>query len=186
MSSNPFVCIRRVKVKGKSENKLTTKDRQPIAWLIELTITFCARIYTEIEHCCTLAWPLIPLDLYEAFLPEFVRPGDIFMHDGAPVHRAHVVIEILQQLEITVMVWPPYSPDLNPIENLWAIMKQQIYKLYPELEHARDTEDTRERLIAAAKEAWQAIDEQVCIKLSETMPHRVKAVIEADGWYTKY
>jgi len=125
-------------------------------------------------------------DLYEAFLPEFVRPGDIFMHDGAPVHRAHVVIEILQQLDITVMVWPPYSPDLNPIENLWAIMKQQIYKLNPELEHARDTEDTRERLIAAAKEAWQAIDEQVCIKLSETMPHRVKAVIEADGWYTKY
>ena len=46
-----------------------------------------------------------------------------------------------------------YSSDLNQIENLWAIMKQQIYKLYPELEHARDTEDTHERLIEAAKEA---------------------------------
>jgi len=64
-------------------------------------------------------------------------------------------------------------------------MKQQIYKLYPELEHARDTEGTRERLIGAAKEAWQAIHEQVCIKLSKIMPHRYKAVIEADGWYTK-
>lgn len=46
-------------------------------------------------------------------------------------------------------------------------MKQQIYKLYPKLEHAHGTEDTRERLIEAAKEAWQAIDERVCIKLSD-------------------
>lgn len=84
------------------------------------------------------------------------------------------------------MIWPPYSPDLNPIENLWAIMKQEIYKLYPDLEHAADTEETRQRLIMAGKEAWQAINGQILHKLSTTMPHRVKAVIAANGWYTKY
>jgi transposase len=31
------------------------------------------------------------------------------------------------------MEWLPYSPDLNPIENLWALLKAEIYRLYPEL-----------------------------------------------------
>jgi hypothetical protein len=84
------------------------------------------------------------------------------------------------------MIWPPYSPDLNPIENLWALMKAEIYKLYPELEFADDIEETLQALIAAAKEAWHAIDQSVLYNLSVTMPNRVKAVIEADGWYTKY
>lgn len=69
-------------------------------------------------------------DLYQAFLPEFIGPNDIFMQDNAPVHTAYIVKQVLEDLHIQVMVWPPYSPDLNPIENLWAIMKQEIYKLH--------------------------------------------------------
>ena len=65
-------------------------------------------------------------------------------------------------------------------------MKQEIYKLYPELKHAPDTEETLSLLIKAAKEAWQAIDQHVWVKLSTTMPHWVKAVIKMNGWYTKY
>jgi transposase len=82
------------------------------------------------------------------------------------------------------MVWPPYSPDLNLIENLWAVMKGIIYERYPELEHAPDTEDTLRHLIEAAKEAWHTIDERVLQHLSNTMPHRVQAILDADGWYT--
>jgi transposase len=108
------------------------------------------------------------------------------MHDNAPVHTVRIVQRLLQELGIEVMIWPPYLPDLNPIENLWAIMKQEIYKLYPDLEHAPDTADTLEWLIRAAKEAWDNINNQILERLSNTMPHRVKAVIEANGWYTKY
>jgi transposase len=67
---------------------------------------------------------------------------------------AHIIRRILKELQIKVIIWPPYSPDLNPIENLWAIMKAKIYDLYPELEHAPDNEDTLNALIEAAKEAW--------------------------------
>ena len=63
-------------------------------------------------------------------------------------------------------------------------MKQEIYKLHPELEHAPDMEETLNLLIQAAKEAWQVIDQHIRVKLSTTMPHRVKAVIAANGWYT--
>lgn len=61
-------------------------------------------------------------------------------------------------------------------------MKQEIYRLYPELERAPNNEDSRQFLIKAAREAWHNIREEVLVNLSETMPLRVKAVIEADGW----
>jgi hypothetical protein len=124
--------------------------------------------------------------LYSAWLPEFVFDGDIFMHDNASVHTARIVQQLLRELGVEVMDWPSYSPDLNSIESLWAIMKQEIYKLYPDLEHAPGSADTTEQLIQAAKEAWDSIDNQILEKLSNTMSHRVKAVIEANGWYTKY
>jgi transposase len=56
--------------------------------------------------------------LYTAMLPTFIQQGDIFMHNNAPVHRARIVTGLLNRLGITVIEWPPYSPDLNPIENL--------------------------------------------------------------------
>lgn len=125
-------------------------------------------------------------DLYRVQLPHFLRDGDIFMQDGASVHRARIVKELLIELGIELMEWPPYSPDLNPIENLWAILKKKIYELHPELEHAADTENIRQQLIAAAREAWYLIDEDILCTLSSTMAHRVQAVIAAEGWYTKY
>lgn len=112
--------------------------------------------------------------LYEAFLPDFVGRYGIFMHDNARVHTAKIVVDLLREKKISVMKWPPYSPDLNPIENLWAIMKREIYKLDPELEHAPDAEDTLIALIEAAKQAWHAIPQQILQNLSDSTPQRVR------------
>lgn len=126
-------------------------------------------------------------DLYQSYLPDIVHPGDIFMHDNAPVHTAAIIQTILAELGVEVMIWPPYSPDLNPIENLWALMKSIIYERYPELEKAPNNRDTSlEQLVKAAKEAWHAIDDRILKHLCESMPHQVQAVLIADGWYTKY
>lgn len=56
--------------------------------------------------------------LYSDILPQFVRPYNIFIHDNASVHIARIIRELLDDLNVEVMQWPPYSPDLNPIENL--------------------------------------------------------------------
>jgi hypothetical protein len=50
----------------------------------------------------------------------------------------------------------------------------------------RSNDTTHTALIAAAQEAWDALDLDVLANLSATMPHRVQAIIVAEAWYTKY
>ena len=119
--------------------------------------------------------------LYSTFLAEFVRLDDIFMHDNAPVYTACIVRQLLDEMGIEVMPWPPYSPNLNPIENLWALLKAEIYRLYPELETAPDTVETLDLLIQAATEAWQSLDEDILDKMAVNMATHVEAVLAAKG-----
>ena len=124
-------------------------------------------------------------DLYRRVLPTLLSAEDgIFMHDNALTHTAIVVREALAEIQIEVMVWPPCSPDLSPIENLWSLLKAEIYKLRPDLIHIKNNDETKQILVETAQIAWQNIDMKHLEHLSETMPNRVEAIIESEGWYT--
>ena len=60
-------------------------------------------------------------------LPHYaIHRSNVFMHDGAPCHTAKVVKTFLRRHRVDVLEWPGNSPDLNPIENCWAIMKNKV------------------------------------------------------------
>ena len=59
----------------------------------------------------------------------FPRREIIFQHDNAPAHRAFTTKTwFANQQGISLIQWPPNSPDLNPIEHDWQILKKEIRK----------------------------------------------------------
>ena len=113
-----------------------------------------------------------------------------FMQDNAPVHTAFLVQDWLRDWAssngVQLLEWPPYSPDINPIENLWKLLKENILKNHPELSSLPMTMASFDSLERAAVEAWEDFPEEMLNHLIDTMPHRIEALIAADGWYTKY
>ncbi|KAK3548037.1 hypothetical protein QTP70_003054 [Hemibagrus guttatus] len=72
---------------------------------------------------------------------------------------------------------PANSPDLNPIENLWGIVKRKMRNKRPK---------NADELKATVKETWASIPPQQCHKLITSIPCRIEAVIKAKGAPTKY
>jgi transposase len=102
----------------------------------------------------------------------------ILMQDGAPCHRARATMEFLKSKGVRVLhPWPANSPDLNPIENMWHILKDTVY---------RHKFTTVEELWSILKQEWAAISKTQVKKLIDSMPRRLKSVVESNGAHTKY
>jgi transposase len=79
------------------------------------------------------------------------------------------------------MDWPSYNPDLNPIKNLWALLKAKIYILYPELVGVFNNAEALDLWIRYAMDTWDRLGEDLLNRLINAMECRVRAVINAKG-----
>uniref|UniRef100_A0A4W5Q7D4 Transposase Tc1-like domain-containing protein n=1 Tax=Hucho hucho TaxID=62062 RepID=A0A4W5Q7D4_9TELE len=102
----------------------------------------------------------------------------LFQHDGAPCHKAKLITKWLGEQNIDILgLWPGNSPDLNPIENLWSILKRQVDKQNP---------TNSDNLQALIMQEWAAISQDVAQKLIDSMPGRIAEVLEKKGQHCKY
>ncbi|KAG1693198.1 Rho GTPase-activating protein 26 [Nymphon striatum] len=122
-------------------------------------------------------------DKYKAVLQTHLLPtmrrdfpdGDgIFQQDLAPCHTSCKMRTFFEESGLEVLDWPGNSPDINPIENLWVIMKRRLQK---------EDCSTMTKLISAGIRAWYHDEElaKMCSNLVESMPNRVQMLVKAKG-----
>ena len=126
------------------------------------------------------------LKLLQDQLPSLCDINTIFMQDNAQIHIYKPVKEWLASTGYQIMDWPPFSPDLNPIENTWFPLKEHTHLQVPQLHEITNPDRVVEQLQAALPVAWQRIPKEKFDRLIASMPRRIQAVIDAEGWYTKY
>ncbi len=79
--------------------------------------------------------------LEQVLIPE-LKPGQVVIMDNVSFHKSKETIDIIQSKGCRILFLPPYSPDLNPIEQFWANFKRKIketLKLYSGLAEAIDS-----------------------------------------------
>ena len=117
--------------------------------------------------------------LKKQMLPVMRRiAGDtyVFQQDSAPAHRARETVQLLQQETpqfISPDLWPPNSPDLNPVDyRVWGWMQERVYKT-----PVRDTNDLKQRLI----DTWASIPQSVVDEAVDQWRTRLCACEKAKG-----
>ncbi|UYV68320.1 hypothetical protein LAZ67_5003859 [Cordylochernes scorpioides] len=105
-------------------------------------------------------------------------PNALYQQDNAQPHTARISQQALQDVHVQMLPWPPYSPDLSPIEHVWDIIGRRL--------HALPQPRSEDELWQMVKREWRAIPQDAIRTLIDSLPRRVAACIAVRGGPTCY
>ncbi|UYV71892.1 hypothetical protein LAZ67_9000952, partial [Cordylochernes scorpioides] len=94
-------------------------------------------------------------------------PNALYQQDNARPHTARISQQALQ--DVQMLPWPPYSPDLSPIEHVWDIIGRRL--------HALPQPRSEDELWQMVEREWRAIPKDAIRTLIDSLPRRVAACI---------
>ena len=121
--------------------------------------------------------------LMQGLLPDIreITEYFIFQQDGAPAHRARETVELLQAETpdfIPPTLWPPNSPDLNPVDyKIWSVMEEKVYRY-----RIHDVNELRRRIV----DAWDEMDQRVIDESVKQWRKRLRACVDGQGGHFEY
>ncbi|UYV63858.1 hypothetical protein LAZ67_2005841, partial [Cordylochernes scorpioides] len=92
-------------------------------------------------------------------------PNALYQQDNARPHTARISQQALQ--DVQMLPWPPYSPDLSPIEHVWDIIGRRL--------HALPQPRSEDELWQMVEREWRAIPQDAIRTLIDSLPRRVAA-----------
>lgn len=97
------------------------------------TTTLIAALAIDGVRCSTVVDGAVNADIFEAFVAQVLvpelRPGDVVVMDNLSSHKTATTRQIIEAAGAELVFLPPYSPDLNPIELVFAKIKQLLRSL---------------------------------------------------------
>lgn len=122
--------------------------------------------------------------LQKMLLPEIQRVSGgyfVFQQDSAPAHRAAATVELLKRDTpdfISPDLWPPNSPDLNPVDySVWGILQERVYST-----RIADLEELKRRLLIE----WANLDHEIIVKAIQQWRRRLSYCVEACGGHFEH
>lgn len=117
----------------------------------------------------------------KALLPSarqnFGQSQWFLLEDNDPKHRSNYSRTWKSDHEIVTLSWPSLSPDMNPTENVWSLLKVKVTQRRPR---------TLEDLVAAIQNEWNELPRELAYNLMNSMERRVQSLIDSSGDYTLY
>ena len=102
---------------------------------------------------------------------------NILLHDKATVHTSKLTLNYLNRNNINIITLPRCSPDLNPIENIFADLKRKLSQ-----ENISTVKDFEKKI----RHFWSKLQKLYLTQLVNSMPDRLQEVIRRNGGMTKY
>ena len=118
---------------------------------------------------------ILQSDIWQAMCPC------VFQQDSAPAHRARATVEYLRQATpefISPDLWPPNSPDLNPVDyKIWGCVQERVYQ-----KPIRDVDQLKQRLV----KVWSHVQQTVIDAAIGEWRKRLRACVRAKGHHFEH
>lgn len=101
----------------------------------------------------------------------------ILQDDNDPKHRSKIVTNWKKENNVEYIDWPSNSPDINPIENVWALLKHKIKKI-----NVKNITELKEIIL----KCWNEIDASHIQNIINSIPSRIKQILSNNGMNIKY